>query len=163
MSGGVLYLVIRIRGTADIHPDVEKTLDLLRLRKRYAAVLYHSSLPGIRDMLRKAEYWVTYGEIDKDHLVSLIKSRGRLLGDKPITDEWIHENLGLKGGIEELAEMLLEGTLYYHRLEDKGVKPFFRLHPPRKGFKKSIKRHFNDNGELGYRGANINELVARMI
>jgi large subunit ribosomal protein L30 len=157
-----LYLVIRIRGTADLHPEVRKALDLLRLRRRFAASLYHSSLNGIRDMLRKVEYWATYGEIDKDTLVELLRKRGRLVGDKPLTDEWVRENLGLNG-IEELADKLLSGEIHYHRLEKKGVKPFFRLHPPRKGFKKSIKRHYHDNGELGYRSTDINDLVKRMI
>ncbi len=163
MSGnGSLYLVIRIRGTADLHPEIRKALDLLRLRRRFAASLYHSSLNGIRDMLRKVEYWTTYGEIDRNTLVELLRKRGRITGDKPLTDEWVKENLELNG-IEELADKLISGELHYHKLEGKGVKPFFRLHPPRKGFKKSIKRHYHDNGELGYRSKDINNLVKRMM
>ncbi|MEB3756525.1 MAG: 50S ribosomal protein L30 [Desulfurococcales archaeon] len=157
-----LFIVIRIRGTADLHPDVKYTLDLLRLRRKFAAVLYHTSLNGLRDMLRRVEYWTTYGEIDKETLVRLLEKRGRIIGDKPLTDDWVKENLGLNG-IEELADKLLNGEIHYHKLEKKGVKPFFRLHPPRKGFNKSIKRHYHDEGELGYRGPDINDLVKRMI
>ncbi|MEB3774921.1 MAG: 50S ribosomal protein L30 [Desulfurococcales archaeon] len=158
-----LYIVIRIRGEADVNPDTEKTLYLLRLRRRYAAALYHSSLPGIEGMLRKVENWATWGEITKDTLVELITKRGRLYGDKPITGEWIALNLGLPGGVYELAEKLLAGEIHYHRLEEKGVKPFFRLHPPRGGFKGSIKIHYKAGGELGYRGQDINQLVLRML
>ena len=158
-----LYIVIRVRGTADVHPDIERTLYLLRLRKKYAAALYHESLPGIRNMLRKVESWATYGEISRDTLIRLLKTRGRIIGDKPLTDEWIAANLGLYGGIAELADKLLSGELHYHRLEDRGVKPFFRLHPPRGGFKGSIKRHFKVGGALGYRGPAINDLVLRML
>jgi len=163
MAEAPLYIVIRIRGTADVHPDIEKALDLLRLRQRFAAALYHGSLPGIRDMLRKVEDWATYGEIDRDTLIELIRKRGRLYGDKPITDEWVAENLGLYGGIPELADKLLSGEIHYHKLKEKGVKPFFRLHPPRGGFKGSVKKHYRVGGELGYRGPAINELVLRML
>ncbi len=158
-----LYLVIRIRGEADANPDVEKTLHLLRLRRKYAASLYHSSLPGIEDMLRKVENWATWGEIDEETLIELLSKRGRIKGDKPLTGEWVALNLGLAEGIPALARKLLDGELHYHRLEEKGVKPFFRLHPPRGGFKGSIKKHFKAGGELGYRGSNINDLVKRML
>ena len=43
-------------------------------------------------------------------------------------------------------------------------KPFFRLHPPRKGFeRKGIKLPFKVGGVLGYRGDKINDLINRMI
>ena len=158
-----LYLVIRIRGQADVHPDIEKTLYLLRLRQRYAAALYHSSLPGIEGMLRKVQDWATWGEIERESLIELLRKRGRLIGDKPLTDDWVASNLGLYGGIPELADKLLAGEIYYHKLEEKGVKPFFRLHPPRGGFKKTIKRHYTNSGELGYRGSDINKLVLKML
>ncbi len=158
-----LYLIIRIMGTVDVRPKLEHTLYLLRLRQRFAASLYHSSLPGLEGMLQKIRDWTTWGEIDRDTLIQLIRVRGRLIGDKPITDEWVQKNLGLYGGIPELADKLLSGEIMYHKLEDKGVKPFFRLHPPRGGFKGSIKRHYGDGGELGYRGTAINELVRRML
>ena len=163
MAGEPLYVVIRIRGTADVHPDIEKALYLLRLRQRYAAALYHGSLPGIRDMLRRVEDWATYGEINRDTLIQLLQARGRLLGDRPLTDQWVAQSLGLYGGIPELADKLLSGEIHYHKLKEKGVKPFFRLHPPRGGFRGSIKKHFKVGGELGYRGAAINQLVLKML
>ena len=157
-----LYAVIRIRGMSGVHPEVERTLYLLRLRQKYAAAIYHSSLPGIWSMLKRVENWATFGEVDKPTLVELIRVRGRLLGDKPITDEWVKSNLGLSG-VEELAEKLLAGEIHYHKLKSLGVKPFFRLQPPRGGFKGSIKRPYGDGGELGYRGSAINELIKRML
>lgn len=158
-----MYLVIRLRGRVDVRPEVEKTLSLLRLRRRFAASIYHSSLPGLEGMLQAVRDWATWGEIERDTLIQLIRVKGRLVGDEPITDEWVQKSLGLPGGIPELADKLLSGEIMYHRLEGRGVKPFFRLHPPRGGFKGSIKRHYGDGGELGYRGAAINELVKRMI
>ncbi len=158
-----LYAIIRIRGTVDVRPDVEATLGMLRLHRRYTASLYHSSLPGIEGMLRKVENWTTWGEIDVDTLTELLRRRGRLLGEKPINDLWVAENLKILGGVEELARKLVEGEIHYHKLEKYGVKPFFRLHPPRGGFKGSIKKHYKIGGELGYRGEAINDLIRRML
>jgi large subunit ribosomal protein L30 len=36
------------------------------------------------------------------------------------------------------------------------------MHPPKKGFKTSVKRPYKSKGELGYRGEKINELAVRM-
>ena len=42
------------------------------------------------------------------------------------------------------------------------IKPVFRLHPPKGGFEKKIKKPYPD-GELGYRGEEINQLIDKMI
>ncbi|ABM81151.1 50S ribosomal protein L30P [Hyperthermus butylicus DSM 5456] len=163
-----LYAIIRIRGRVDVHPDVEYTLKLLRLHRKFHLVLYPSTLPGIERMIHKVKDWVTWGEIDRDTLVELLRRRGRISGNKPLTDEYVQEKLGLKGGIEELADKLLKGEIMLHKLYDKQkkiwiIKPVFRLHPPRGGFKGSIKKPYGAGGELGYRGPAINELIRRML
>jgi len=158
----VLYAIIRIRGTVDVRPEVESTLSMLRLRRKFAASLYPSTLQGLNGMLKVIENWATWGEIELDTLEELLRNRGRLIGDKPITDDWVKEKLGLSG-IREFAEKLLNEELMYHKLEPLGIKPFFRLHPPKGGFKGSIKKHYGAGGELGYRGKAINDLLKRMI
>jgi large subunit ribosomal protein L30 len=62
----------------------------------------------------------------------------------------------------ELAAKVCNGeidlrTLWSH------FKPYFRLHPPKGGLKRSVKRFFGDKGEAGYRGLAINDLVIRMV
>ncbi len=163
-----LYAIIRIRGQVDVHPDVEYTLKLLRLHRKHHLVLYPSTLPGIEKMIHRVKDWVTWGEIDRDTLVELLRRRGRIPGNKPLTDEYVREKLGLEGGIEELADKLLSGEIMLHRLYDKKakkwiIKPVFRLHPPRGGFRGSIRKPYGAGGELGYRGAEINKLIRRML
>ncbi|MBN1386765.1 uL30 family ribosomal protein [Candidatus Woesearchaeota archaeon] len=47
---------------------------------------------------------------------------------------------------------------------DGNMRPYFRLHPPRKGFeRKGVKRTFRIGGALGDRGEKINDLIKRMI
>jgi len=48
--------------------------------------------------------------------------------------------------------------------DEKKLKPFFRLNPPRGGFeRKGIKNTFSFGGALGYRGEKINNLIRRML
>ncbi|ADI32511.1 50S ribosomal protein L30 [Staphylothermus hellenicus] len=159
-----LYAIIRIRGRLDVPRDVDYTLKLLRLHKKFHMVIYPSDQPGLKGMLQKAKDWITWGEINYETLVELLRKRGRTLGNKPLTDEFVDKYLskyGIYGGIQGLAKALFEGKIKLHKLEI--IKPVFRLHPPRGGFKRSTKRPFNDGGELGYRGKSINELIKRML
>jgi len=159
MSGETppLYVVIRIRGESGRRPEERKTLELLRLHKKFHAVLVRAT-PSIRGMLKVVEHVVTYGEIDEDTLALLLERRGRLTGNKRVTREYL-EKLGFKD-FKELARAILKSEVDIRKLPD--FKPVFRLHPPSGGFDGTIKKHFRDGGELGYRGTAINELVRRM-
>ncbi len=157
----VVYAIIRIRGIPDTPYDIEYTLRLLRLVRKFHCVLYPDT-PSIRGMLAKVKDWVTWGEIDRPTLIELLRKRGRVVGNKPLTDEYVKQKLGLSS-IEELADKILREEILFHKLEKYGIKPVFRLHPPRGGFRKSTKKPYGAGGELGYRGIAINELLRRMI
>ena len=45
--------------------------------------------------------------------------------------------------------------------EEGKLKPFFRLHPPRKGIKSKL--HFEEGGVLGNNKEKINDLIRRML
>lgn len=156
----VLYAIVRIRGTADIPQDIEHTLRLLRLVRPFHAVIYPKS-PSIDGMLRIVKDWVTWGEVSKEVLKLLILRRGRLIGGKPISAEDV-KNIFKVNNVDELVDALYEGKVLWHRFEDY-VKPVFRLHPPRGGFKRSIKKPYGAGGELGYRGSEINSLLFELI
>ena len=156
-----MYAIIRLRGLVGTPEDIEYTLRLLRLTRKFTCVVYPAT-PSIEGMLRKVKDWVTWGEIDMQTFIELLRTRGRIRGNKPLTDEYVKKVLGLNG-IEDLAKAVFEGKILFHKLEDYGIKPLFRLHPPRKGFKGSIKKPYSAGGELGYRGPAINELLKRMM
>jgi len=155
-----LYAILRVRGTADVPPDVDYTLKLLRLHKPNHLVLYPIDMPGIQGMLQKVKDWVTWGEIDYQTLVELLEKRGRAPGNRKLTPEYLSQSIGV-GSIGELAEMICRNDLKLHQQEK--IKPVFRLNPPSKGYKRSIKKPYKSGGELGYRGLAINELIRRMI
>ncbi len=160
MSEKKMYLIIRIKGQPDAPPYVRKTLENLRLHKRYHAVVYPADLPGLEGMLRRAQAWITWGEISKETLAKLLEVRGRAPGNKRLTVEYIKEKFGVES-FEELAEKIMNGEIVLHKQD--AIKPVFRLHPPRGGFKKSVKRPYGSEGEAGYRGEKINELALRML
>lgn len=151
-----MFLVIRIRGTVDVHRKIKETLKMLRLHKRYHAVVIPDT-PSYRGMLQVVRDYVAYGEIDAETLALLLRTRGRLVGDVKLTDEYVKEKTGYES-IEDFAKAVVEGKASLKDLD--GLKPVFRLHPPRKGLK-NIKWHY-PKGSLGYHGPEITKLAYKM-
>ncbi len=154
-----IMAVVRIRGRVGIKPDIRYTLDMLRIRRKFWATIVPYT-PSYKGMLHKVKDYSTYGEVDEETLVELLRYRGRLRNGGKITDEWLRENTEFES-VEGLAGVILSGKVKFHKLE--WVIPYFRLRPPKGGFKRSTKRSWNDGGELGYRGEEINRLLRRMI
>lgn len=161
---GGLIAIVRIKGRVNVPEDVEHTLKLLRLRRRYHAVLYPKDLPGLDGMLLKVKDFVAWGEISYETLVELLKKRGRVVGGRVLNDEYacmLLKKHGLEGGVETLAKAIYDGLISLHK--QRLIKPIFRLSPPKGGFKRSVKKPFSDGGESGYRGGAINDLLLKMI
>jgi large subunit ribosomal protein L30 len=152
-----LLAVVRIRGTVDQPQDIKHALNLINLtRPNHACVVPDDSTH--KGMLQKLKDVVTWGEVDKTTLTALIKKRGRTRGNKKIDAKFLKERK-----FESTAAFITavyEGKADMRRID--GLKPMFRLHPPRKGFK-SVKNPITRGGDLGYRGEKINDLLARMM
>ncbi|MDI9644477.1 MAG: 50S ribosomal protein L30 [Candidatus Verstraetearchaeota archaeon] len=149
------YLVIRLRGETGIAPEILDALERMNLPSKFSATLI-SDTPSNMGMINKVADYITWGEIDQQSLAMLLKKRGRLPGEKRLTEEAIKE-LSL-GSYEDLAErMLKEGRVL------PPLKKTFRLTPPSGGFKGHITRHLKSGGELGYRGQAIVALLQKMI
>jgi large subunit ribosomal protein L30 len=141
-----MFVVIRIRGLVGLRDDIVDTLAMLRLHRKMHCVISPEN-PGMLGMLRKVKDYITWGEINDDVLKLLVEKRGRKPGNKRLTD------VEAKKVFDALKKTCIMP-------ED--VVPLFRLTPPSKGFKHSIKQHY-PKGEVGYRGEKINELLVRMI
>ncbi|WP_297072913.1 50S ribosomal protein L30 [Thermococcus sp.] len=150
--------LIRLRSGIRARGEVRDTLAMLCLHRINHLVIVDDT-PSYRGMIQKVKDYITWGEIDKETLVKLLRKRGRLVGNKPITDEYVQEKLGMS--LEEFAEKVINGEMKLRDLPN--IKPVFRLHPPRGGLKGSKKRSFKEGGALGYRGEKINELIERML
>lgn len=152
-----MIAAIRVRGRTGIRKDIEDTLKMLKLTRINHAVLIEDN-PSYKGMLQKAKDYITWGEVDAESVTSLISKRGKLAGNVKLTEEYIKENTDFSS-IEDLSKAVVESGA---KLEDSGVKPVFRLHPPRKGYK-DLKKTFAESGTLGYRGDKIGDLIKKMI
>jgi large subunit ribosomal protein L30 len=151
-------LVIRIRGTVSASMQARETLSMLHLKRNNYAVLIDDR-PSFLGMMKAARDYVTFGEPSRETVDRLIKEKGRLMGNRKLTDEYA-QKVGYKS-VDEIAHAVSDCRVEYWKLP--GIQATFRLHPPTKGFKGKIKRGYGSGGELGYRGEKINELVNRML
>lgn len=158
MSDRKCLVAIRIRGTISASREARETLRMLNLARNNHAVLIDDR-PSFLGMISAVRDYITYGELSEESVVSLIKEKGRLAGNKKLTDEYA-QKVGHKS-VEELAAAVASCHVEYWNLP--GIQPVFRLHPPTKGFKGKIKRGYGAGGELGYRGESINQLLNRML
>ena len=154
----MVFAVIRVRGIVNVKPDIKRTLELLRLTKVNHCVLLDEN-KVYKGMLQIAKDYTTWGEINKEILSNLINSRGMLVGDKRITEEYVKSATSYDS-IEKLSQAIIDNKFKYNEIPD--IKPLFRLSPPKKGYE-GIKRSFTNGGALGYRGKEINKLLKRTL
>ena len=151
------FLVVRIKGQADVPYWASHTMMLLKLDKKYRATI----LP-IREntagMLKKVQHYVSWVELDVELAKELVDKKARKSGYKKVTAEDI-KDLGFASS-DELASALAEGKAALSKL--KPLKPWFALAPPRHGFKRSTKRLYGQKGVLG-KNKDLGSIVRNMM
>lgn len=152
-----MFAVIRIRGTVNVRKDLKDTLKMLRLDATNNCVLL-PEVENYKGMLQKVRSLVTWGEIDKETLVAMLKKRMRISSEKKVDEKILKQATGFDS-FEKFAEALIADKIKIKDFDQ--IKKVFRLTPPSKGFK-SVK-DFYPAGDLGHRGKEINELLERMI
>ena len=156
-----LFFAVRIRGAPGMNGKIFDTLSMLRMHKVNHGVLIWGKKSYI-GMLNKCKDYITYGEINEKTIVRLLRVRGKVEGNKQLTDEHI-KNLTNYKTIKEFSKALLKGEIQYRVKDVYKLKPVFRLHPPRKGHRGTIKKHFAEGGSLGNVGEYINVIIHKMI
>ncbi len=151
-------VVVKIRGTVSAQREVRETLEFLHLTHTNHAVLIDSR-PAYKGMLQRVSSYVTWGEPTKETVALMLQKRGRLSGDKKLSEEFITK--AGYGSVDDLAEAIIKCKVQFQKLPDS--QPMFKLHPPSKGYKGKTKKGFKAGGEAGYRGEAINQLLQRMI
>ena len=149
--------VVRVRGLSDVFREISETLQMLHLTRNCHATLIDDR-PSYLGMLRKAKDYLVWGEVSREGVALLLRKRGKLVGNKKLTEQYV-QGIGYES-IDDLAEAVYELRVEYNNLH--GVKPVFRLHPPKKGFKGKVKKSYAAGGVTGYRGEVINDLIKRM-
>ncbi len=155
---GKCLAVIRLRGSVDLDKELEYAFRLMRLSRKNHAILVEDTSSNRGSILKIKDY-ATWGEVTPDIVSLMLEKRGALEGGARLTEDYVKEELGYPS-MKELADAVCGSEIGIKSLSK--VKPVFRLHPPRKGFHGSIKKPYPE-GELGYRGEAINQLIVRMV
>jgi large subunit ribosomal protein L30 len=138
-----MIIVIRISGMVEVPKAVNETLDRMRLRRKYTAILMKESIEADK-LLNSVRNFVAFGTIDDETLAMLIEKRAMSKDKKKID-------------VKQVLDQLKKRDF-----EDISIKPFFRLHPPRGGIDSKV--HFPiRKGVLGNNKEKINLLVRRML
>jgi large subunit ribosomal protein L30 len=138
--------IIRISGEVGLKKSIKETLERLRIRRKYSCIIIIPSKEQL-GMIKKVKDFVAFGEINEETLKELIEKRGSLLDKKKAKPK---------------TEDIIKGIKENKKLQDFNLKPFVRLHSPRKGIES--KKHFGvRKGILGNHKKKINDLIRRML
>lgn len=152
-------VVIRIKGDHNVKHQVDDTMTKLRLYNKFTCSII-SSTPQYLGMLNSIKEYITWGELDEETFNLLLKKRAKLPGNTKMDESYLKLKTNLT--IDQFAK---EFMTFKKELKDiPGIKLYFRLTPPIKGFeRKGTKTPFSLGGSLGYRKEKINDLIKRMI
>ena len=153
-----MQAIVQLRGEVNVAQDVRDTLEMLNLGR-----VNHATLVPERDtyegMITKVNDYVAFGRPSAAVVATLIERRGEPAeGDAIIDDEWVAAETAYDD-VASLAEALLDEET---TLQDAGLSPTIRLHPPRGGHR-GVKNPVVDGGNIGrHETAEIDRLLEAM-
>ncbi len=152
-----LILVLNLHGTINSSEPVRRGLEELKVSKRFTASVVTEDASTL-GLLKLCKGRVAWSQIDADLLTALLKKRGMVTSTKAL-DAGSLKKMGYKDHGELAAKMLKDGM----RLSAvEGLRPYFRLAPPKGGFKLSMRRAASEHGVLGS-NPKLGDLVRRMM
>ncbi|MDD1737068.1 MAG: 50S ribosomal protein L30 [Methanothrix sp.] len=149
-----MFAIVRLRGEVNVRPEIKDTLEMLRIHRVNHCVVVKEDA-HYRGMIQKVKDYVAWGKIDDDTLAMLLERRGRLSGNRRLTEKYL-ESTPYRS-FKDLASALNSGSVSLKELE---IKPIFRLHPARKGLK-TTKKTAQQGGDMGFR-QDLADLIKRM-
>ena len=107
-----MYAVVQVRGVVNTRRDIKEALKMLRLHHINLCVLVPET-PEYLGMIRKAKDFIAFGEVDAATLATILTTRGRLTGNKPLTEEYVKTATSF-GSIADFAAALVNGEIQDH-------------------------------------------------
>lgn len=136
--------IVQLRGEVNQSQSVRDTLSMLNLGRVNHATLVPET-ETYRGMVTKVNDWVAYGEPSPEVVEALLRRRAEPAeGAEDIDDDWVAEHTDYDD-VAGLAEALVAEKV---KLQDVGLSPTLRLHPPRGGHD-GVKHPTVEGGELG--------------
>ena len=152
-----LLLVVNLHGAINSSVPVRKALKELWVTRKFSASVVGDDAVTL-GMLRLCKDYVSWSRVDLPLLGDLLRKRGMASSARAL-DEASLKLMGFKNH-EDLAAMMVKDQVRLSAVE--GVLPFFRLAPPRGGFKLSLRRQSTEGGLLGS-NPNLEGIVRRML
>jgi large subunit ribosomal protein L30 len=150
--------LVQIRGSVNMNQDIQDTLEMLNIERTNHATLVPES-EAYTGMVSKVNDYVAHGVPSVETVELLLSTRAEPAeGSADIDDEWVAEHTDYDD-LSALAEALAEDET---KLQDQGLSPTLRLHPPRGGHD-GIKHPTKEGGQLGkHETEDIDELLEAM-
>src|SRR3989442_2951019 len=123
-------LAVRLRGTASDNPDVQRTMESLKLERTFQARLLDNT-PSNLGMLRSAKVLVAWGEVSPDLLGRVLEKRGERDGADGLDDGFLRL-LG-KASFDDLAKAVVAGGEELHQKFGGGCENPVQVPPPPRG------------------------------
>jgi large subunit ribosomal protein L30 len=165
---GLVFLVVRMKGTVNIPHWAELTLENLHLNKKFRATIIPENAQSL-GMLRKVKDIVSWTSVDESFVREFIEKKGRFVTSNQnnsekstttttTTNSTTNENANVD--LDKIVSDLATNGKYLSR--SSGIKPWFALSPPKGGFKRKSKVSYTQKGILG-ENKELVDLVKRMM
>ena len=136
--------LVQVRGEVNVSQDVLDTLEMLNLGRVNHATLVPET-DAYAGMITKVNDVVAHGEPSETTVATLLESRGEPAeGEATIDDAWVGTHTDYEDVDALAAALVAEETT----LQEAGLSPTLRLHPPRGGHD-GIKQPVTTGGQLG--------------
>ena len=152
-----LLLVVNLHGAINSSSGVRKAMTEMKVVRKFSASVVTDDVTTT-GMLRLCKGYLAWAPADSELIALLLKKRG-MVSESRTLDSASVKALGYKDH-EEMAEKMFKAGVRLSAVT--GIRPFFRLAPPRGGFKMSTRRQFRERGTLGA-NPTLPEIVRRMV
>lgn len=150
-------MVVNLHGSINSSAPVRKALNELWVAKKFSASVVTDD-PATVGALRLCKDYIAWSPVNEGLLGDLLRKRGMVSSTRTL-DQASLKQMGFKKH-EDIAAMMVKDQVRLSAV--KGVLPFFRLAPPKGGFKRSLRRQSTERGLLGNNPA-LEGIVRRML
>jgi large subunit ribosomal protein L30 len=152
-----MMLVVNLHGKINSSDAVRRALGELKVERKFTATLVPDDVDTM-GMLKLCKDYIAWCPAEKGLLSELLEKRGMATESRRLDADAL-KGMGFKTHAE-LAERVLSGGARLTTMP--GIRPFFRLSPPKKGFNASLRRQASEKGMLGS-NSKLAETIRRMI
>ncbi len=151
-------LVVNLRGLVNTRMHVRKTLEQLHLARRFNSTIVPDT-PNYRGMLNSAKEHLAWHRADSSTVERLLRSRSERSNGNKFSEADL-EKYTQFSSFSELAKAIESGREGLEGIQ--GMRSFFRLSPPKGGFRRSTRRQYGQGGILGP-NQELSTLIEKMI